>query len=201
MTWADVTIVIPTVLSFPGRAASLISQLERVARECQGAAVRVIPQWYSEHDSKAALTAMANGLHDVGRQRVLWIEDDVEFCEDFGARAIDEIDATVGPNRVLSLFSQLRLPPGIRPIKLIMGCQAVAMPAWIAHEWSAELVRLRDSDPPPHGSYAAIDLALTDLCRAHGVEVLGHFPSLVQHGALDSVWGHQNTMHSPTFAG
>jgi len=199
--WSDVCIVVPTVLNAPGRRTTFCDLLCQLSRECPAAAVRVVPQSWDRLPApwRSVLPLLAAGLRRTGRSRVLWLEDDVELCTGFGELAGAAVERCVGPRAALSLFSRRTRPPGPHPLGTdLVGCQAVAMPAWLAEAWATVV----DPAPPVrYGCPYAIDIALSDLCIERGVCLWEWSPALVQHRPVPSAWGHNFSLTASNYAG
>jgi hypothetical protein len=196
MIWRDTTIVVPSLLSSEGRADSLRDVLVQLAQQCPDAIVRVVPQWRETIRPAEVQASLSAGLRCIASRYVLWLEDDVMLCRDFGERASSAIVEHVNAEAALSLFSGVDFSPGVHALDTLVGCQAVAVPHRVVETWAAEILNLRDAK---NGLWFAPEHALTLACDLRGVRLQTITPSLVQHRHLPSTFGFTVSLYSPTF--
>lgn len=203
MDWDSVTAVIPTVLSIPERAESLHQLLLQLGQQCPGLWVRLLPQYERPPDiARHACAVIGAGLRDITRPWVLFVEDDAELAEDFGARALEALQQE--PADAVSFFSPWaedlnrlrrgeRYYPAPRPF---VYSQCVALRSELADAWGVCLPTWPDRSPDQR---AAIDHALGYCCDELGASLVIHVPSLVQHRQVPSAFGHSSSPRSPSF--
>lgn len=203
MTWADVFAVLPVVLSQPDRAASA-ERIERdLAEQCRGLVVLKANQSWSEQPQRdAPFGHIAHALRSVPGSACLYLEDDVQLAPDFGTqleRIIDE-KLDVRARTAVSLFSEADAQPGYQAApRPFIHAQGLIMPVWLAYEWGKALPRWAAMDRTQCHGFAP-DICFGEVCDAHGVELLIHYPSLMQHLPIVSACGHTHYPSSPTFA-
>jgi hypothetical protein len=191
MSWEQVEALVPLVVSIE-RLTSLSELARNLGEQCLGIRMSVIPQWRKEPDSKAAFKSIAVGLAECTRPWVLYLEDDVELSQDFGAKLLKRLPLVPGVG-ALSFFS-----PAARDIDFyragrftyeaprpFVWAQCLLLRRELAHAWAESLFNW-DGHP------TSIDNALTPAADKLGLSVCVALPSLAQHRSLDSTWGHAN---------
>ena len=206
MNWDEIEIVIPTVLSVPGRADTLKDLLVQIAEQCPGVLVRVLPQYHRPEDlALHAFRTLSKGLRDFSRPWVILIEDDVELAQDFGVRVPpvleEELDSVVSffsidPNDVKAFTK------GIRYYEVLGSfaySQCVAFRREVIEGWSCRMMDWYNKNKDL--AYSTPDLSIKDCCTDMGVSVIVSLPSLVQHRVMQSAFNHYGSaqQQSPTY--
>ena len=195
--WKDIDVVIPAVLSIPGRANSLRDLLTALAKQCPGIQVRILPQYHRPPNiAKHAFKILTAGLRDFTRPWVVYLEEDVKLSSDFGKHlpaTLDVVDDDVGavsffsmnPEDIEHIRNGVHFYNSDRPF---IFAQCIALRREVAEAWGRHLIPWQER--APKNKYA-LDMALGDCCDEMGVRLLVHLPSLVQHRAdLPSAFGH-----------
>jgi hypothetical protein len=110
--------------------------------------------------------------------RIVIVEDDVQFCQDFANR-YQQVMHTAPTRSIVALYACYRWPDGPLsavpyPVNDFYGTQAVVFDRWTADVAANHLYRnlLR---------YDQYDLLLKEVCHTHHVPLLASRQSLVQH--------------------
>ena len=204
MNWKEVEIVIPSVLSSPGRADSLRNLLTQISQQCPGVWVRIFPQ----HDprpedlAKHAFDVLSAGFRDFSRPWVILIEDDVKLSPHFGERVppiLDEAGDGIGAVSFFSIKDDVMLK-GKRSTyeatsRPFAYTQCIAMRKNVAEHWGDYMMKWYEHKT----IYATPDLSFGYCCDDLGLKIIINLPSLVQHLKMPSAFNHSSFPSSPTF--
>jgi hypothetical protein len=205
MQWNEVEAVLPAVFSRPDRAESVQNLLIRLAQQCPGITVRIVPQWPKNPDPRAAFEAIAAGLAHLYHPWVLYLEDDCQLSSRFGAEALLDLEQAAENWGAISFFSagpqdaqlvarKKRFYPAGNPFIL---SQCVLMRWVVAQEWGDGLLEWWAA--ASEGRQKAPDIALGEAAGRLGMQIMVRVPNLAQHRAIPSVFGHTNPRISRTF--
>jgi hypothetical protein len=201
ITWKEIEVCIPAVVSLPERAECLERELKAIKKQAPSAKVTVSRQQLNGVPSVQAASAnIADALAKCSRPWVLYLEDDLEIGGDFGTGVLAALNALEQP-AVVAFFSPTNVgPDGLhdagdswsRP-------QCTAMPLELAQEWAKRL-RTWPKDAPK-GCTKLTERPLRNAALARGWKIWISIPSLVQHGAVPSAWQNARQVSSPTYRG
>jgi FkbM family methyltransferase len=196
MNWNEVEIVIPSVLSSPGRADSLRDLITQISQQCPGVWIGIFPQ----HDprpkdlAKHAFDVLPAGFRDFSRPWVILIEDDVVLSPEFGTRVlqiIESVDDTVGAVSFFSPMDESRwnhkqylYEEKHRPFAYT---QCVAMRKQVAEHWGDQMMRWYANKGK---RYATPDLSFGYCCDELDLKIMISLPSMVQHLGMPSAFKH-----------
>ena len=207
LSWKDLEIVIPSVLSSEGRANTLRNLLVQISQQCPGVLVRILPQYHRPNDlAKNAFDVLSEGLRNFsGRPWVILIEDDVELAPNFG-EGVPPVLEEHPEAGAISFFSQdkhdvLALAnkdiryydvPDSFAYSQCVAFRKEAIEGWAERmlDWHAKCDR-----------YATPDLSISDCLNDMGFKLIVSLPSLVQHIVMKSAFNHVGTAkrQAPTF--
>lgn len=198
----DLEVLIPAVVSCPQRTAAVVRMLQQLGEQCPGVPVHIVPQHRPAPDKVAAFAAIREGLRGLSRPWLLYLEDDVQLCTDFGPRLLDLVARQQLPE-VHALFTPGRRIPGLHLVqlndrnKLFLYAQVVLLPNFVAEAWRDYLTRgWQEAHPQWAGGP---DIALGEACRSLGIPIFRHSPSWAQHLKIPSALGHTHHVRAATF--
>lgn len=197
--WNEVEVLIPMVVSQSKRLASVNEIIIKLSQQCHGVSIRIIPQWYSEPNPKAAFKAIATGLSECSRQWVLYFEDDAELCKNFGEHLISFLPLSDDIGAISFFSSELRDVDFLRAGRVIYNAkrpfvyaQCLLMTRNLALSWANELENWTGHPRSP-------DNALTPAADKINSNIIISLPSLVQHRKTVSAFGNHSRVISRTF--
>lgn len=203
LSWADITVAVPTVDS---RAQLLCALSEVIQLECRDAAV-VIHRHPATGDARADFPVLMDAALGTARPWLLQLEDDVALAPNFGTLALRALNEAADRAAAISLFSRSKadltmLASGQRwrrqaPSSFCM-MQAIFLRADALRglsEWAPTWYARH----PEHRGRAA-DLLLGAWLSRNRQGLLVHVPSLVQHRQVpSSIPGHHGARQSESY--
>jgi hypothetical protein len=200
ITWKDIDVCIPAVDSIAERAESLARLLAELKRQAPKGNVIVSRQRVNgAPDAHEACDNIAHALEQCSRPWVLYLEDDCELSRSFGVGVLAALNSCELP-AVIAFFSRYDMAPdGLHDdTENWSRPQCTAMPLELAQEWAQRLATWpKDA---PRGRWRCTERPLRNAVLERGLRIWLHVPSLVQHGAVPSAWGHPS-VSSPTYRG
>jgi hypothetical protein len=205
MEWKDVEIVIPSVLSVPGRSESLRNLLTQISKQCPGVWVRILPQYHRPKDlPKHAFHVLSAGFRDFSRPWVILIEDDVKLSPEFGRKVLRKIEAVEDIVGAVSFFSVMDEAKWEKKLFMYESTrrpfaytQCIAMRKHVAEYWGDYMLKWYDANKDK--MYICPDLSFGYCCDELGLKIIISLPNMVQHIQMPSVFGHKAFPFSPTF--
>ena len=206
LSWKDLEIVIPSVLSVPGRADSLRNLLIQISQQCAGTSVRILPQYHRPQDlASHAFEVLSEGLKNFAKPWVILIEDDVELSLEFGKR-VPPVLEELSDAGAISFFSpdlhdvRAMHKRQIQHYEISQGfaySQCVAFRKEVIEGWADRMLDWHAKCE----KYATPDLSISDCCKDMGVKLMVSLPSLVQHIVMKSAFNHNGSsqQQSPTY--
>lgn len=203
MSWSNIEIIIPSVLSIEPRAKALYNLLIQISQQCPDTWVRILPQYNRPQNlAEHAYKVLSNGFRDFSHPWVLLIEDDVLLSDQFGTLVPDILNNAESDIGAISFFSieDNHLWKGtphlyeftIRPFYCT---QCIAMRKEVAEHWGQHMIEWKKQYP----HYSTPDLAFANSCDSLNKKIMIYLPNLAQHIKLTSAFNHKVFPFSLTF--
>ena len=194
----------PFMASYQDRVESANRLALEISHQCPGVVILLAAQLGDTVPPReVGFARIAAALECVTRPIAIYLEDDISLADGFGAKLERVIRErfSPGPKTAVSLFSIEPRPDGYHRARMpFCYAQTLIMPGWLMREWAAALVPWAHEERTQKYHFAH-DICFGEVCDANGVEILVHYPSLVQHLPMTSACGHTHCPTSPTFKG